>query len=70
VLSYRSCEWTINSRAAAVDTADQGSLPFAALEAAMSPSDDDRLIAPGDLPVFTGMWSLVALVILVTAACM
>jgi hypothetical protein len=36
----------------------------------MTPPDDDRLIAPGDLPVFTGMWSLVALVVLVTAACM
>ena len=29
----------------------------------MSPSDDDRLIVFGDMPVFTGMWSLVALVV-------
>jgi hypothetical protein len=43
---------------------------MATQEAAMSPSDDDRLIVFGDMPVFTGMWSLVALVVLVTAACM
>jgi len=36
----------------------------------MSPSDDDRLVAFGDMPVFAGMWSLVALVVLITAACM
>ena len=36
----------------------------------MSPSDDDSLTALGDLPMFTGMWSLVALVVLITAACM
>jgi hypothetical protein len=36
----------------------------------MNPSDDDRLVPFGDIPVFAGMWSLVALVVLVTAACM
>lgn len=36
----------------------------------MNPSDDDRPIPFGDLPVFAGMWSLVALVVLITAVCM
>ncbi|MBS1132887.1 MAG: hypothetical protein H6R02_28, partial [Burkholderiaceae bacterium] len=26
----------------------------------MNPSDDDRLVPFGDIPLFTGMWSLVA----------
>jgi len=36
----------------------------------MTPSDDDRLVPFGDMPVFAGMWSLVAFVVLATAACM
>jgi hypothetical protein len=36
----------------------------------MTPSDDDRLVPLGDIPVFAGMWSLVVLVVLATAACM
>jgi hypothetical protein len=40
------------------------------LEATMTQSDDDRLVPFGDIPVFAGMWSLVALVILATAVCM
>lgn len=39
-------------------------------EATMNQSDDDRLVPFGDMPVFFGMWSLVALVVLTTAACM
>jgi len=40
------------------------------VEATMTPSDDDRLVPFGDMPVFAGMWSLVAFVVLATAACM
>ena len=36
----------------------------------MKTSDDDRLIPFGDMPVFAGMWTLVALVVLATAVCM
>jgi hypothetical protein len=36
----------------------------------MTPSDDDRLVPFGDIPAFAGMWSLVAFVVLATAACM
>ncbi len=35
----------------------------------MNPSDDDRLIPIGDLPVFAGMWLVVVLVVSVTAVC-
>jgi hypothetical protein len=36
----------------------------------MKLSEDDRPIPFGDIPVFAGMWSLVALVVLATAVCM
>jgi hypothetical protein len=36
----------------------------------MTQSDDDRLVPFGYMPVFAGMWSLVAFVVLATAACM
>jgi len=36
----------------------------------MKPTEDDRLIPFGDMQVFAGMWSLVALVVLATAVCM
>lgn len=36
----------------------------------MNQSDDDRLVPFGDMPVLLGMWSLVAIVVLATAACM
>jgi hypothetical protein len=36
----------------------------------MTQSDDDRLVPFGDIPVFAGLWSLVAFVVLATAACM
>lgn len=36
----------------------------------MKQSDDDFLVPLGDMPVFAGMWSLVALVVLATAVCM
>jgi hypothetical protein len=36
----------------------------------MKQLDDDSLVPFGDMPVFTGMWSLVALVVLATAICM
>jgi hypothetical protein len=36
----------------------------------MKQPDDDNLVPFGDMPLFTGMWSLVALVVLATAVCM
>ncbi len=36
----------------------------------MKQRNDDSLVPFGDLPVFAGMWSLVALVVLATAICM
>ena len=36
----------------------------------MNPSDDDRLVPFGDIPLFAAMWSLVAFVVLATAICM
>lgn len=39
-------------------------------EVAMKQPDDDNLVPFGDMPLFTGMWSLVALVVLATAVCM
>jgi hypothetical protein len=39
------------------------------VEATMSPSDDDRLVPFGEMRLFTGMWSVVALVIIATAIC-
>jgi hypothetical protein len=36
----------------------------------MSPADDDRLLPVGDIPAFAGMWSVVVVVVLLTAVCM
>jgi hypothetical protein len=36
----------------------------------MTPSEDDRLVPVGDLTAFAGIWSVVAIVVLATAACM
>lgn len=35
----------------------------------MNQADDDRLVPIGDLPLFTGIWSVVILVVLATAVC-
>lgn len=35
----------------------------------MSPSDEDRLVPFGEMQLFAGMWSVVALVIIATAIC-
>jgi hypothetical protein len=35
----------------------------------MNQADDDRLARIGDLPLFTGIWSVVVLVVLATAVC-
>jgi hypothetical protein len=36
----------------------------------MTPFDDDRLVAFGDIPALAGIWSVVVLVVLATAVCM
>lgn len=36
----------------------------------MNEADDDRLLPVGDMSAFAGMWLLVVLVVLITAACM
>jgi hypothetical protein len=33
----------------------------------MNPSDEDRLVTFGEMRLFAGMWSVVALVVLTTA---
>ena len=36
----------------------------------MKQADDDPLLPVGEMPALAGMWSLVVLVVLATAACM
>lgn len=61
---------TINIGRAPADTPDKGSLRRSPGRPRMKQPDDDSLVPFGDMPVFTGMWSLVALVVLATAICM